>query len=203
MIFRILFILCLVQSANADELKRFEKMLSQFGSKTRSLEANFIQRKRLHLFKQEVTTHGKLTYQSPDRVRWETFAPDASVVIIQGSRAELRIPNERPKVFDLSKSRALGTLIEQMLVWLGGKSPRGLAKSYSVNIEQQAQGIELHLVPKDRPLQKHIKKIFVSFRKDMLMSSIRIQLVDGDSTLITFSHFKKNQVLPKSVFHQR
>jgi len=35
-------------------------------------------------------------FARPDRLRWETLAPDAGVLVLRGQRAELRLPGERP-----------------------------------------------------------------------------------------------------------
>ena len=107
-------------AVRADDLQKLSRRLAAQGKKLKTLEARFVQRKRLALFKSEVTSKGRLFFARPGRLRWEILPPDASVLVVRGKRAELRVPGEKTRVMDLTTNKTLGVLVEQLMIWLGG-----------------------------------------------------------------------------------
>jgi len=183
-------------------LATFTRRLEQLGSGTRSLAADFTQRKQLRLFRSEVTSHGRLRYQRPDRLRWETLPPDASVLVVEGTRAQLRLPGEKPRLMDLKRDRAMATLIEQLLVWLGARPASRLAEWYRLRLEPVEKGEQvLHLEPRLESVRKRIQSVAVRFDAQMQLRQIRIQHVGGDRTSIALDNVQRNVKLSPSLFH--
>lgn len=184
----------------ATELGRFTKRLAASGKGTRTLRARFVQRKRLRLFKTDITTKGRISFQRPDKLRWETLPPDASVLLVLGKRAELRIPGEQPRVIDLGRNRTMGILVEQLLVWLGAKPASDLERWYRVKIVKADGSTTLELSPKDASLRKQLTRIDVTFGADLAIKTVRVHQRKGDTTSIEFSGIKRNSRLGKGVF---
>jgi outer membrane lipoprotein carrier protein len=188
----------------AATLETFERRLAAAGKKTRTLSGRFVQRKRLRLFKTEVVTKGKLYYQRPDRLRWQTLAPDASTLMVVGSRAELRLPGERARVIDLKKNRSVAALVDQLMIWLGARTGQSLARWYHLSIKQNKKegGYRLSLKPRStaKSLRKRIRGVEVVFNRDLLLSRIKIHHVGGDESHIAFSGIRRNTKLPPEIF---
>jgi outer membrane lipoprotein carrier protein len=184
----------------ATELGRFTRRLAASGKGTRTLRARFVQRKHLRLFKTEITTKGRIAFQRPDKLRWETLPPDASVLLVLGKRAELRIPGERPRVIDLGRNRTMGVLVEQLLVWLGARPATDLERWYRVKIVKAGGATTLELSPKDAALRKHLRRIDVTFGADLSIETVRVRQRRGDTTTIEFSAIKRNARLGKDAF---
>jgi outer membrane lipoprotein carrier protein len=190
-------------TASAETLDAFLVRLAAAGRETRALQAQLIQRKQLALFRTAVETKGRVLFQRPDRLRWETFAPDASVLIVVGQRAELRLPNEKPRVMDLKQGGALAGLVEQMLVWLGVRPAKDLRRDYEATLEPskgKGGGTRLRLVPKDPTLRKRVAALELDVGADLVLRQIVVRQSDGDTTTIMFSSVKRNATLPADAF---
>jgi outer membrane lipoprotein-sorting protein len=187
-------------AADALSLQQLSRRLSARGDKIQTLRAKFVQRKKLALFKTDVETKGRILYRRPDRLRWETFAPDRSLLIVRGDRAELRVPGERPRVINLNRSRTLGLLVEQMLVWLGARPATKLREGYDVAIEQQDQTTLLRLRPKDEALKKRIEAIRVWLGPELQIQKIQVQQSGRDQTVIDITEIEQNIKLRSDAF---
>lgn len=184
----------------ATELARFTKRLAASSKGIRTVQARFVQRKRLRLFKTDITTKGRLSFQRPDKLRWETLPPDASVLLVLGKRAELRIPGDRPRVIDLGRNRTMGALVEQLLVWLGARPATDLKRWYRVKVADKQGTTTLDLSPKDAALRKRLERIEVTFGADLAIKTVRVHQRRGDATTIEFSAVKRNAKLRKNAF---
>ena len=185
----------------AASLAEFERKLTSAGKATRTLSGRFVQRKRLKLFKSEVVTRGRVDYERPDRLRWQTLAPDESTLVVAGGRAELRVPDQRPRVIDLKEARAVGLLVEQLLTWLGAGARGSLTRWYRVSVKKTA-GYRLTLRPlaRSRVLSKRIKEVRVAFGPDLLLKTIEIHHPGGDWSRIEFVEIQRNVKLPLDAF---
>jgi len=184
----------------AGEVEDFLGRLAAKGKQTRTLQASFVQRKRLRLFKSEVITKGKVFFERPDRLRWETLPPDASALVVTGNRAELRLPDERPRVIDLRRDRAMATLVEQLMVWLGARPAKSLGKWYRAKRQREGPGHELKLEPTQSAVRKRVSRVEVVFGADLALREITIQHQDRDTSHITFSDIRRDQQLPPGTF---
>jgi outer membrane lipoprotein carrier protein len=186
--------------AVAGEIEDFLGRLAAKGKQTRTLQARFVQRKRLRLFKSEVVTKGKVCFEKPDRLRWETLPPDGSVLVVNGNRAELRLPDERPRVIDLRRDRTMATLVEQLMVWLGARPAKSLSKWYRAELRREGPGYKLRLAPTQPAVRKRVRGVEVVFGADLVLRTITIQHEDRDTSHITFSEIRRDQRLPPNTF---
>jgi len=187
-------------TAHAGDLKDLSRRLSARGKKLRTLEARFIQRKRLALFKSEVTSKGKIYFSRPGHLRWEILPPDASVLVVRNKRAELRVPGEKARVMDLSANKTLGILVEQLMVWLGVRPVTDLKRWYHTELLQKEGRTQLTLKPRAGPLHKRISQIKLDFARDLTLDRIQILQRDGDSNVIELSGYRRNARIPDKLF---
>lgn len=187
-------------TARAGGLEELSRRLTARGKKLKTLEARFVQRKRLALFKSEVTSKGRIYFARPGRLRWELLPPDASVLVVRNKRAELRVPGEKPRIMDLSANKTLGILVEQLMVWLGVRPVADLRRWYHTGLLQRDGRSQLTLKPKTGPLKKRISQIKLDFAKDLTLDRIQILQRDGDSTVIELSGYRRNGGIPDKLF---
>ncbi len=192
--------LLLCTSAHADPLDGLSRRLSARGKKIKTLQATFVQTKRLALFKSEVTSKGRLAFARPGQLRWELLAPDASVLVVRGKRAELRVPGEKPRVMDLSTNKTMGLLVEQLMVWLGVRPVADLKRWYQVTLDREGGRNRLTLRPRSGALKKRLARVALTFAADLSLSTIHVLQQDGDSTTITFGSYRQNAKLDPRLF---
>jgi outer membrane lipoprotein carrier protein len=186
--------------ARAESVDAFLSRLAAAGKETRTLQAQVVQRKQLALFRTEVVTKGRVLFERPDRLRWETFAPDASLLVLVGQRAEFRLPGEPARVIDLKQGGALGALVEQLFVWLGVRPAKEIGRHYTATLQPGKRATRLSLSPKDAALRSRVKQIVLEVGADLALQRIVVLQKDGDTTAIEFSAVKRNGKLPSSAF---
>src|SRR4051812_34047737 len=93
------------------------KFLERVGAANRNIarvSGKFEQRKRSAAFKQELVSHGRFEYARPARLEWRYTDPDPSVLVIDGQKATLTLPDEPPRSFDLASQPSLAAIARQI-----------------------------------------------------------------------------------------
>jgi outer membrane lipoprotein carrier protein len=167
-----------------------------------TLAGEFTQRNRVKLFKQELTSSGRLYFRKPRQIRWQYLAPDPSTLILDGSRAILSMPGAPPQAFDLDKDAAMRALFEQLLMWL---SPAALARArddYQLSLAGSAEAPRLTLVPRSQnPVVRTFSRIELRFDgRSALLRSILLVELGGDEKEISFARLERNAKLPPDAF---
>jgi outer membrane lipoprotein-sorting protein len=194
--------LLLVGEAPASSAGEVEKLLARIraaGQRTRTLQASFVQRRRVPLYKSEVVSQGRLLFKRPDRQPRESYAPDAAVVVLRGQRAEVRIPGEPPRRLDLEEGSALGSLVGQMLVWFGVRPAADLYRHYRVSLSGGTEP-QLELLPRDSALRRRITSLKIKLGQDLAPKSVELAGSEGDRTRIEFGAVQRNQPVAEALF---
>jgi outer membrane lipoprotein-sorting protein len=154
------------------------------------LSGEFTQRNKLKLFKQELKSRGKFSFQKPRKIRWEYLEPDPSVLVLDGNIATLSTPGAATQTFDLTKDATMRTIFDQLLTWLGPGSMSQARADYDM---QTAEGPTLILTPKaTSPVAKAFTRIELRLDgKTLLMRSILLTEKNGDEKEITFSKLRR------------
>lgn len=167
-----------------------------------TLAGEFTQRNQVKLFKQELTSKGKLYFEKPRRIRWEYTAPDPSVMILDGNKVTLTTPGEPPQQFDLAKDPTMRAIFDQLLTWLGPGSLDKAHADYVISGSGAPATPSLVLTP--RP-QSAVGKAFARIElrldgKTWLIRSILLVEKNGDEKEITFGKLARNVKLPADAF---
>jgi len=202
---RSLALVLLASAAQAAPPPSVDQLLSELSSsaqRTTSLAGEFTQKNRLKLFKQELSSKGRLYFQAPRRIRWEYLAPDPSTLVLDGDRAMLRTPGAAPQVFDLQHDATLRAVFDQLLMWL---APGGLAQArtdYELSTAGSAAEPTLVLVPKaSSAVAKAFSRIELRVDgKSKLLRAIKLTEKNGDEKLIELTRLDRNAALPKDAF---
>jgi outer membrane lipoprotein-sorting protein len=169
----------------AELLARAEK--ARAGTET--LVADFTQRKRLSLFKDELRSQGVLKFKRPNRLRWEYTAPEKSVIIFDGNRVTVRTPGASPEVYDLTKQPGMQAIFDRVLVWLGRGSLADAAKEYDLAVIGPST---LRLTPKGN-LARHLIDVEMRFDPaSWQLAFVHVRERSGDQTQITFAKLQRN-----------
>ena len=167
-----------------------------------TLAGEFTQKNRVKLFKQELSSKGRLYFRKPRQIRWEYTAPDPSVLILDGNKATLTTPGAAPQVFDLDKDATMRAIFDQLLTWLGPGSLAAARDDYELAAGGTESAPVLVLTPK---LASTIGKAFSRIelrldRKSWLMKSIKLVEKNGDEKEIDFAKLQRNGKLPADAF---
>lgn len=169
---------------------------------TTTLAGEFTQRNRVKLFKQELTSKGRMYFEKPRHIRWEYTAPDQSTMILDGNQATLSSPGAPPQVFDLGKDATMRAIFDQLLTWLGPGSLAKASGDYTLATAGTAAAPVLVMTPKPgSAVAKAFSRIELRLDpKTWLARSIRLVEQSGDEKEITFTKLQRNAKLPPDAF---
>ncbi|MCS6915835.1 MAG: outer membrane lipoprotein carrier protein LolA [Myxococcales bacterium] len=197
----LLSLLLTLGTAPPSPLERLLDRMDAARGDVRTLEADFVQRNRVRLFRQELTLRGRLLYEraTPSRLRWEYTAPDPSTVILDGQQAYLRLPGQATQRFDLTQQGTLRAVFDELNLWLGSASLREAEKEYEMSLGGPAV-----LILRPRP-GTPLAGIFsrVEMRLDprtLLLSGLLLVESGGDEKEIAFTRIVRNVALPREAF---
>ena len=184
----------------------------------RTLSAEFVQNSQSKLFKQKLSSQGRLFYQrqrqrpgpgpgqgqpgEPTKLRWEYTRPDASTMLLIGERATLRIGKRPPQVFDSSRDPTLNAIFTQLQLWLGNGSLASAQADYQVSSGGTAEHPALILLPRPTsPLSRAFARIELHVDGRTLQLG-RLLLVEnsGDEKEVVFTRMQRNAALPPAAF---
>ena len=159
-----------------------------------TLQAPFSQKRRVGLLATEVKSKGKLTLVMPDRLRWDVLSPDEITFWI-GPDGLVMKSDEGITRIGKGSAKRFAAVLGDLLVLIGGDI-RTLKGRYTIT----AAGDKLALIPKDKRLAKHIKKVTLILDDASMVSIVSIHEKNGDASTITFGDYKKNaKVDPKYI----
>lgn len=167
----------------------------------KTLQADFVQRNRVKLFKQELTSKGRLLYQRgpSSQLRWEYTAPDPSTMLLLGQKAYLQMPGRPAQVFDTAKDSTLRAIFTELELWLGNGSLAAAKDEYDMSRVGAATVV---LVPKARSaLSKTFARVEMRLdERTLLLSSLLLVEKGGDEKEIQFARVQRNAPLPPDAF---
>ncbi len=167
-----------------------------------TLAGEFTQKNRVKLFKQELSSKGRLYFRKPRQIRWEYTSPDPSVLILDGNKATLTTPGAAPQVFDLDKDATMRAIFDQLLTWLGPGSLAAARDDYELGTAGTAAAPILTLTPKPAsPVAKTFARVELRLDpRTWLMKSILLVEKNGDEKEIDFAKLQRNVKLPADAF---
>jgi outer membrane lipoprotein-sorting protein len=168
---------------------------------THTLSAEFTQKNRMKLFKQELSAKGHLLFHAPRQIRWEYLSPDPSVLVLDGNKAQMRSPGAPPQVFDLDKDATMRAVFDQLLTFVGGGSVADAKAAYDLDAQGKPGAPVLVLTPKaDAAVGKTFARIELGFDDQTQVRSIHLVERNGDEKDISFSRVVRNGALPPRAF---
>ena len=169
---------------------------------TQSLSAEFTQKNHMKLFKQELSSRGKLLFHAPRQIRWEYLSPDPSVLVLDGNKAQMRSPGAAPQVFDLDKDATMRAVFDQLLTFVGGGTIANAQSAYTIDAQGKASAPVLVLTPKaGSAIAKSFARIELGFDDKTQVRSIHLVEQNGDEKDIAFSRVVRNGAVPANAFH--
>jgi outer membrane lipoprotein-sorting protein len=156
--------------------------------KTTALSGEFTQRNKLKLFKQELRSKGRFSFQAPRKIRWEYLDPDPSTLVLDGNTATLSMPGSAPRVFDLQKDATMRAIFDQLLLFFGGGAIGKARDDYTLAASGTQDAPVLTLIPRETsPVARAFSRIELRFDPaSWLLRSLLLVEKSGDEKEIAF-----------------
>ncbi len=191
----------------------------------RTLYAEFVQKSRVNLFKQEMQSFGRLLFErpaeGPARLCWEYLQPDPSTLVLVGDKATLRMGNRNgtgsqsptTQVFDTGANPSLRAIFAQLRLWLGlgagaqSETAASTDKQYTMRVGGEPAKLRpaLLLFPHSEGGSSLLGKTFSRIElhidaRTWQLSRLLLVEQSGDEKEITFTRVRRNVALPAHAF---
>lgn len=165
-----------------------------------SLEADFVQERKLPSLKKPVSTPGKLRMVRPGKLLWELGQPVKTLAVSDGATMTLLdVEKKRGKKIDASEPEA------KQFTMLSDQAFRDLAgfqEAFELVESRVTEGIyQLTVKPKDKQLRKHVSWMFLDIdQKSQELRALDLELDDKTRIRTVFTKSRINVKIDPAVF---
>ena len=183
------------------DLAGFLRNVGRKASNFKTLKTDFVQEKKMAMFKDRLTMKGRIYLEKPNRIAWHVDSPVRySVLMTDKLVRQWDEDSNRVQELSLAKNPVFQNILGQLSIWFSGEYGTLLATN-DVRIIRH-EPLTLEFTPRDNNASKKIiRSITLTFRPDQsYLKQLRIQEMGGDVTTITFTNTLLNPPLNKSCF---
>ncbi len=181
-----LVLTALAPSARADELAAALKQVQQGYESTKSLTASFRQEVESPTMAGKLESHGTVSFEKPNRMRWDYAAPDAQTIVSDGDTLWIYQPEEKQVIKAPLQQAFQATTPVTFLAGLGH-----VDRDFTPTLERaDTDHWVLKLVPKT---DKGVGTLYLTVAKrDGTVDEARITDPLGTTTRLMLSDQKRN-----------
>ena len=164
-----------------------------------AVEARFVQEKHLKILNKPLISHGVLTFQAPDSLRWEYTAPIKSVLLMNKGKVKRFIESSSGFKEDANPALPLmQQVLQEMTVWLEGRFDDN--EKFTATLKP---GPVIELTPKSDAVARMIKRIeLVLDKRPGVIHSVTIFEGQDAYTKFSFVDVELNRPIEPSVFQK-
>jgi outer membrane lipoprotein carrier protein len=183
------------------DIAAFMSELGKKASDFKTLKTDFIQEKKMAMFREKMVMKGRICLQKPNRIAWHVDSPIRySVLITDKLIRQWDADTDKVQEISLAKNPIFQNVLNQMNVWFSGNYGSMLDTNTVTVLKTDPLVIEF--LPKEGNVAKKIiKNITITFRSDQkYLQQIRILENSGDITTIRFTNTRLNPPLNSADF---
>ena len=184
-------------SAVAD-LVKFKTAFSAATQKTISIKADFTQDKNLAMLSEKITSKGNFWFKKDNRVRMEYNQPFKYLMILNKDKVFVKDGQKESKVS--TKSNKMFQQINKLMIdCMQGTM---LANTdFKTRVFENKNSALVELTPVIKGMKELFKSINVVVdKKDFSVTSIEMQELSGDNTIMRFTNKELNASIPDTLF---
>lgn len=183
---------------NNTEIAAFKAKINETSRATTTIQSNFTQYKHLDFLSNDITTHGKMAFKTPNLVKWEYTEPFKYSIIFKDDKLIINDSGTKSNM-DLGNS-ALFKKINQLIV----NSVKGNLfqdSDFTMSYFKSTKYYKVIFIPKDEKIKSYIASVILFFDKQQA-DVMEIKMVEStnDFTRIVFSDRLINKPLDNEVF---
>ncbi|MBK1881043.1 outer membrane lipoprotein carrier protein LolA [Luteolibacter pohnpeiensis] len=169
-------------------------------AEVKSLDATFTQERKLPALKNPVVTPGRISFQKPDKIRWQLGEPTETLAVSDGKTLTMieeadktarQIPADSPRAARFTA-----------LTGSAFANPTAFTDAFEIVEKRVTLGIHQYtLKPKDRKFRSQVPWVFIDIDPEKNeLRAFELELKDKSRLRTVFHNPKFNQVLPDSLF---
>jgi len=169
-----------------------------------SIASDFVQEKRLALFRDPLVIRGRLHLSTDGRFAWETHWPVRyKLVVADGCVRQWDEETGRVQTISMRDNPAAAAIHAQMSVWFSGRFEE-VADAYAVELASASPVVFVFTPIAGSPAADYLQSVEVQLRPDgRYLDRVRILERSGDHTAISFFATVLNPDLPEATWDVR
>ncbi|MBP6285644.1 MAG: outer membrane lipoprotein carrier protein LolA [Ferruginibacter sp.] len=180
------------------DIAKFKADFSAATQKTSSVKSDFVQDKNLSMLSEKITSRGKFWFKKESRVRMEYTQPFQYLMVLNKDKVYVKDGQKENKIS--AKSNKLFQQINRIMI----DCMQGTMLSnsdFKTRVFENRNAALVELVPVTRGLKELFKSINVIVdKKDFSVTSIEMQEISGDNTIMRFTNKELNASIPDTLF---
>ena len=180
------------------DLAKFKTAFSAATQKTASVKADFTQDKNLSMLSEKITSKGNFWFKKDSRVRMEYNQPFKYLMILNKDKVFVKDGQKESKVS--TKSNKMFQQINKLIIdCMQGTM---LANTdFKTRVFENKNSALVELTPVIKGMKELFKSINVVVdKKDFSVTSIEMQEISGDNTIMRFTNKELNASIPDTLF---
>ena len=182
-----------------DQTAFFRKSFTQATANTETIQSDFSQEKTLTMLSEKIHATGKFWFRKKDKLRMEYLRPYTYLMILNEGKIYVKDGQKENKV-SAGSNKVFQQVNRILLDCVGGKmldNPDFQSRLF------EATGSYL---VEFKPLAKNLKTLYKNIniivdKRDYTATSIEMNEISGDKTIIRFQNIEVNAQIPDSVFN--
>jgi outer membrane lipoprotein carrier protein len=164
---------------------------------TETISSDFVQFRHLDFLSNDIESRGKLSFKSPDLVKWEYTSPFSYSVLFENDILYINNEGDKSNV-NMGSNKLFKQLNKLITASVTGNMFN--TEEFDISYFKKERDREVHFIPKDKKFAKYIKAFQIIFNVDAEVSEVKMIEPSDDYTHIVFSNRTANQNLPDAVF---
>ena len=180
------------------DLVKFKTAFAAATQKTVSIKADFTQDKNLAMLSEKISSKGNFWYKKDSRVRMEYNQPFKYLMILNKDKVFVKDGQKESKVS--TKSNKMFQQINKIMIDCMQGSM--LANTdFKTRVFENKNNALVELTPVTKGMKALFKSIIVVVdKKDFSVTSIEMQELSGDNTILRFTNKELNAAIPDTLF---
>lgn len=180
------------------DLAKFKTEFAAASQKTTSIKADFVQDKNLAMLSEKITSKGNFWFKKDSRVRMQYNHPFTYLMILNKDKVYVKDGQKESRVS--TKSNKMFQQINKIMIdCMQGTTLDNTDFKTRVFENKNSALVEL------TPVTKGMKEMFRSInvivdKKDFSVTSIQMQELSGDNTIMRFTNKELNANIPDNLF---
>ncbi len=144
----------------------------------RSGKASFVERKYMSMLDKPLESSGELSFDAPDRLEKRTLKPRPEVMLLDGDKLTVTLPEKKPLKLRLQDHPELAAVVESIRGTLSGDQAT-LERNYGVTLSGVPSKWQLTLTPVQKAVAQVVRQVQIAGAEANL-KTITFEQADGD-----------------------
>lgn len=190
------FFIVLILISDLSHAQTQEEMMAILAQRAASIECmscRFIQQKSMAILESPTTAEGYMSYNSPDKVRWEYTSPYPFALVVDGEKIT-KITNGTEEDIDVESTRMYMGIVNVVKSITTGKNLFDKSK-FDIDIHDAGESWEVIMRPKKNTIKRMFALLTIFFEKaDNGINELEIIGAKGDKTSLHFIDVRINEL---------